>query len=128
MTRGSATARRRSDRLDDLFHALADPTRRRVLARLTLGPAAVTELARPFQMSLPAVSKHLQILERAGLVSRTVDGRVHRLRLTGEPLRQVEVWLDPFRSYWEDTFTRVDEDLAARPSRRLRAPARRRRS
>ena len=105
-------------RLDRLFRALADDTRRRLLSRLTLGPAKVTDLARPFRMSLPAVSKHLRILEEAGLVSRIVDGRVHRMTLTGEPLRQVEVWLDPFRTYWEQTLSDLDEDMSRHPPRR----------
>ena len=85
------------------------------MAQLTAGPAKVTDLARPFRMSLPAVSKHLKILEAAGLVSRSVDGRVHRITLSGEPLRQVEVWLDPYRAYWERTFTALGEDLTRHP-------------
>ncbi len=104
--------------LDRLFHALSDATRRRLLTQLTLGPAKVTDLARPFRMSLPAVSKHLRILEDAGLVSRAVDGRVHRMRLTGEPLHAVEIWLDPFRSYWDQTLRSLGDDLAAHPPRR----------
>jgi DNA-binding transcriptional ArsR family regulator len=97
--------------LDRLFGALADPTRRRLLARLALGPSKVTDLARPFRMSLPAVSKHLKILERAGLVARTVDGRVHRLTLRGRRLEAVEVWLDPFRSYWASTLQGLKRTL-----------------
>lgn len=103
------------DPLDRLFHALADGTRRRLLAQLAVHPAKVTDLARPFRMSLPAVSKHLRILEDAGLISRTIDGRIHRLTLSGEPLRQVEIWLDPFRSYWEEAFTSLGKDLARHP-------------
>ena len=106
---------RRADPLTRLFHALADPTRRRLLNQLTVGSSKVTDLARPFRMSLPAVSKHLRILEDAGLVSRTVDGRVHRLTLTGEPLRQVETWLDPFRAYWESTLAALRADLSRHP-------------
>jgi DNA-binding transcriptional ArsR family regulator len=106
--------------LDALFHALADETRRRLLSRLTLGPAKVTDLARPFRMSLPAVSKHLKILEEAGLISRSVDGRIHRMTLTGEPLRQVEVWLDPFRAYWERTLRALDRDLRSHPQKTRR--------
>lgn len=100
--------------LDRLFGALADPTRRSLLARLTLGPAKVTDLARPYRMSLPAVSKHLRILEESGLVSRQVAGRVHRLTLRGRPLEQVEVWLDPFRSYWAHTLGALKADLEGR--------------
>jgi DNA-binding transcriptional ArsR family regulator len=99
--------------LDRLFRALADPTRRRLLSHLALGPAKVTDLARPFRMSLPAVSKHLKILEEAGLASRAVDGRVHRISLHGESLRPVEVWLDPFRSFWDQALG----DLARDPQR-----------
>ena len=104
-------------RLDLLFHALSDSTRRRLLSRLAVGSAKVTDLARPFDMSLPAVSKHLRILEGAHLVSRTVDGRVHRLALDGEPLAQVEVWLDPFRSFWETQLGDLRDDLEAHPTR-----------
>jgi len=106
------------DPLDRLFHALSDPTRRRLLSRLSLGPAKVTDLAKPFRMSLPAVSKHLKILERAHLVSRSVHGRVHRLALRGAPLEQVEVWLDPFRSFWEGHLSALRDDLEAHPPRR----------
>jgi DNA-binding transcriptional ArsR family regulator len=111
--------------LDRLFHALADTTRRRLLAQLALGPAKVTDLARPFQMSLPAVSKHLRILEEAGLASRTIDGRVHRLRLTGGPLEAAETWLDPFRSFWDQSFRDLRRDLELHPPRRTSRGARR---
>jgi len=109
---------RTEDSLTLLFHALGDATRRRLLSQLALGPEKVTDLARPFRMSLPAVSKHLRILERAGLVSRVVDGRVHRLTLTGEPLKQVEVWLDPFRSYWKQTLGALRDDLRKYPPKK----------
>ncbi len=116
MARRSPTPRiSAEDAVDRLFNALADRTRRSLLARLALGPARVTDLARPFRMSLPAVSKHLKVLEEAGLVSRAVRGRVHRLTLEGRTLRQVEVWLDPFRSYWEDTLRALARDLESRP-------------
>ena len=110
-------ARRRRSRprseeaLDRLFGALADPTRRSLLARLGIGPSTVTELARPYRMSLPAVSKHLKVLEEAGLVARTVRGRVHRIALEGEALEQVEVWLDPFRSYWAAALGRLQRQV-----------------
>jgi len=103
--------------LDLLFHALSDQTRRRLLSRLAVGSAKVTDLAKPFDMSLPAVSKHLRILEEARLVSRRIDGRVHRLALAGAPLAQVEVWLDPFRSFWETSLSGLREDLETHPSR-----------
>ena len=118
--------------LDRLFYALSDRTRRELLSTLTLGPSRVTDLARPFRMSLPAVSKHLRILEEAHLVSRRVDGRVHRLTLRGGTLEEVETWLDPFRAYWESRLSALDRDLethpperehrARRPGRRFRAP------
>lgn len=115
----------RDDPLDRLFSALSDRTRRALLSRLALGPASVTDLARPFRMSLPAVSKHLRILERAHLVSRTVNGRVHRLALRGTPLEEVEVWLDPFRSFWAGHLSAWDRDLEQHPPRRVhRKPVR----
>jgi DNA-binding transcriptional ArsR family regulator len=110
------------DPLDLLFYALSDRTRRSLLSRLALGPANVTDLAQPFRMSLPAVSKHLRVLERAHLVSRTVSGRVHRLTLKGRPLEQVETWLDPFRSYWEGHLASLRRDLELHPPRRRRGP------
>jgi len=108
------------DRLDLLFYALSDPTRRAILSRLVVGPTNVTDLAKPFRMSLPAVSKHLKILEQARLVSRAVDGRVHRLALRGEPLRHVETWLDPFRTYWEVQLGGLRRDLEEHPARARR--------
>jgi DNA-binding transcriptional ArsR family regulator len=89
--------------LDLVFHALSHRTRRALLARLARGPAMVTELARPFHMSLPAVSKHLKVLERAHLVARIVEGRVHRCSLAAEPLKEVEHWLDHYRAFWAGT-------------------------
>lgn len=91
------------DRLDRIFHALAHCTRRALLARLAGGPAMVTELAAPFAMSLPTVSKHLQVLERARLVERAVDGRIHRCSLAAAPLREVEQWLGDYRVFWQAT-------------------------
>jgi DNA-binding transcriptional ArsR family regulator len=87
--------------LDRVFGALADRTRRAILARLTAGEATVGELAEPFAMSRPAVSKHLNVLEAAGLVHRTPDGRVNRCRLDAEPLEAASTWVDRYRSYWE---------------------------
>lgn len=89
------------DQLDLVFHALADRTRRALISRLMRGPAMVTELAGPFSMSLPAVSKHLKVLERAGFISREVDGRVHRCSLEAERLHELEDWLHHYRSFWE---------------------------
>ncbi len=90
-----------TDQLDRTFAALADPTRRAILARLATGEASVTELAEPFEMSLPAVSKHLKVLERAGLVRRRVQGREHVLRLEPGPLREASRWLEHYRTFWD---------------------------
>jgi len=105
--RASALTHHYSDdlegRLDVIFHALANRTRRALLARLAAGPERVTELAQPFDMSLPSVSKHLRVLERAGLLARAIDGRVHRCELNAEALQQVTKWLDHYRVFWGDT-------------------------
>jgi len=89
--------------LDSVFNALGDRTRRALLAKLAHGPAMVTELAEPFRMSLPAVSRHIRVLEKARLVARSVDGRVHRCSLRAEPLEGVERWLNHYRHFWEGT-------------------------
>jgi DNA-binding transcriptional ArsR family regulator len=99
----------RDDRLDDLFGALADRTRRRLLARLARAPASIGELAEPFAMSLPAVSKHIRVLERAGLVVRTVEGRVHTCALDAVKLRDAAAWLDHYRGFWDDTLAALAE-------------------
>ncbi len=98
-TRGSGGV---DDRLDRVFHALANRTRRLMLAQLADGPTMVTELAEPFAMSLPSVSKHLKVLEQAGLVERSVDGRVHHCALATAPLQDVESWLAHYRGFWDD--------------------------
>jgi DNA-binding transcriptional ArsR family regulator len=100
-----------ADRLDRTFGALADPTRRAILARLAKGEASVTELAKPFEMSLPAVSKHLKVLERAGLVSRGRERQWRPARLRATPLREVAAWTDPYRRFWEERYDRLDEYL-----------------
>ncbi|MER7210453.1 metalloregulator ArsR/SmtB family transcription factor [Streptosporangium sp. NPDC000239] len=103
-----------SDRLDATFAALADPTRRAILARLAAGDATVTELAAPFAMSQPAVSKHLRVLERAGLISRGRDAQRRPCRLVAEPLKTATDWLADYRDYWEASYQRLDallEDL-----------------
>jgi DNA-binding transcriptional ArsR family regulator len=99
----SPTENRNEVQLDLVFHALADRTRRALIKRLAEGPLKITDLAEPFEMSLPAVSKHLRVLESAHLVSRTIDGRIHRCALIPEPLARAELWLDRYRSFWEDT-------------------------
>ena len=103
-TRKKTSARQ----LDVVLRAISDQTRRALLARLARGPAMVTELAEPFNMSLPAVSKHLRMLERARLVQRSVNGRVHSFSMAPERLQAVEQWLSHYRPFWEDNL----EDLA----------------
>jgi DNA-binding transcriptional ArsR family regulator len=90
-----------SDMLDAVFSALADPTRRAIVVRLTEGDASVSELARPFDVSLPAVTKHLAVLERAGLLEHHKEGRVRRCRLVGDPMGAAEDWLGSYRRFWE---------------------------
>jgi DNA-binding transcriptional ArsR family regulator len=97
-----------SARLDATFAALADPTRRAILARLATGETSVTELARPFEMSLPAVSKHLKVLERAGLIRRGRDAQWRPCRLEAGPLREVADWIAHYRRFWEERFDRLD--------------------
>ena len=97
-----------ASRLDATFAALADPTRRAILARLTLGDASVTELARPFEMSQPAISKHLKVLEKAGLISRGRDAQRRPCRLEAAPLAEADGWLDAYRQFWEESYERLD--------------------
>jgi DNA-binding transcriptional ArsR family regulator len=97
--------------LDTTFAALADPTRRAILARLAKGEASVTELAEPFAMSQPAVSKHLKVLQRAGLISRGRDAQRRPRRLEGRPLRDATHWLENYRQFWEAQFQRLDDLL-----------------
>jgi DNA-binding transcriptional ArsR family regulator len=99
------------DPLSATFAALADPTRRAILARLSRGEATVTELAEPFDMSMPAISKHLKVLERAGLIERGREAQWRPCRLQAEPLRQVEDWVEQYRAHWEQRFDRLDAYL-----------------
>lgn len=96
------------DPLSATLSALADPTRRAILARLALGETSVTELAEPFQMSLPAVSKHLKVLERAGLIARTREAQWRPCTLQAAPLREVSGWLETYRKFWEARLDRLD--------------------
>jgi DNA-binding transcriptional ArsR family regulator len=96
------------DRLDATFAALADPTRRAILGRLASGQASVTELAEPFAMSQPAISKHLKVLERAGLISRGRDAQRRPCRIEGKPLAGASGWLEGYRRFWEGSFQRLD--------------------
>ena len=100
-----------SNRLDSTFTALADPTRRAILARLASGEATVTELAEPFAMSQPAISKHLKVLERAGLISRGRDAQRRPCRLEAVPLAEATEWLEGYRRFWEGSFQRLDDLL-----------------
>src|SRR5450631_2530975 len=100
-----------NDRLSETFGALADPTRRAILARLASGEASVTELASPFAMSMPAISKHLKVLERANLIGRGRDAQWRPCRLEAAPLRDVADWIDHYRQFWEQSFDRLDDYL-----------------
>jgi DNA-binding transcriptional ArsR family regulator len=100
-----------SDRLSAVFAALADPTRRAILQSLTSGPAGVNELAEPFAMSLPAVSKHLKVLERAGLITRGREAQWRPCRLEAAPLREVADWAQTYKRFWEESFDRLDAYL-----------------
>jgi DNA-binding transcriptional ArsR family regulator len=113
--------RPRADRLDATFAALADPTRRAILTRLASGQASVAELAEPFAMSQPAISKHLKVLERAGLVSRGRDAQRRPRRLEAKPLAEATEWLERYRRFWEGTFQQLDallDELKADAKRR----------
>jgi DNA-binding transcriptional ArsR family regulator len=101
------------DQLSSVFAALADPTRRQILARLTKGDANVAELASPFKISQPAVSKHLKVLEQAGLISRSRKATARLSHLMAGPLREATAWLIDYRTYWEGSFEALDELLAA---------------
>jgi DNA-binding transcriptional ArsR family regulator len=106
--------------LDDTFSALADPTRRRILEDLAGGDRCVTDLARPYAMSLPAVSKHLRVLERAGLIRRRRCGRLHSLKLEAEPMKQAAEWIEEYRRFWEGSLDRLDDylkQLQAKPNK-----------
>jgi DNA-binding transcriptional ArsR family regulator len=100
-----------SDPLSTIFAALADPTRRAILARLAQGEASVTELAEPFAMTLPAISKHLKVLEKAGLIERGREAQWRPCRLQAEPLKQASGWIEQYRQHWEERFERLDAYL-----------------
>jgi DNA-binding transcriptional ArsR family regulator len=121
------------DRLSATFAALADPTRRAILARLTLGETSVTELAAPFAMSLPAVSKHLKVLEHAGLIRRGREAQWRPCRIEIAALKEVDSWLDRYRAFWEQRFDRLDDYLRslqaeAKPKAAESAPTGKKRS
>lgn len=101
-----------ADALSLTFAALADPTRRAILEKLSAGAASVSELAAPFKISLPAVSRHLKVLERAGLIARGRDAQWRPAQLQAEPLKEVSTWVERYRSHWEQSYERLDEYLA----------------
>lgn len=112
-----------SKQLDATFAALADPTRRAILGRLAKGQASVAELAKPFKMSQPAISKHLKVLERAGLISRGLDAQRRPRKLEAAPLKEATDWLEKYRQYWEDAHIRLDallEDMKAKETNKKR--------
>jgi len=115
------------DRLSNTFAALADPTRRAILARLSLGEASVTQLAAPFAMSMPAVSKHLKVLERAGLVARSREAQWRPCKLAAGPLKEVAGWVEHYRRFWEESFDRLDQYLQKLKKERKHARKRRKR-
>ena len=100
-----------TDQLSVTFAALADPTRRAILARLAEGEATVSEIAEPFDMSLPAISKHLKVLERAQLITRSREAQWRPCRLEAEPLKEASDWIAQYRQFWEESFDRLDEYL-----------------
>jgi DNA-binding transcriptional ArsR family regulator len=109
-----------TDRISVTLAALADPTRRAILARLALGETSVTDLAAPFDMSLPAVSKHLKVLERAGLIARGRDAQWRPCRLHAEPLKEVADWIEHYRRFWEQSLDRLESylhELQAKPKK-----------
>ncbi|MCA8915977.1 MAG: winged helix-turn-helix transcriptional regulator [Planctomycetes bacterium] len=99
------------EQLDSVFAALADPTRRAILSRLAQGERSVTELAEPFEMSMPAVSKHLKVLERAGLIERGREAQYRPCKLNADPLKDVAAWVEAYRKHWEESFDRLDDYL-----------------
>ena len=108
-----------SERLSTTFAALSDPTRRAILARLAKGETSVTELAEPFEMSLPAISKHLKVLERAGLIARGREAQWRPCRLEAGPLKDAADWLEHYRRFWEQSFDRLEEYLRELQMRRI---------
>jgi DNA-binding transcriptional ArsR family regulator len=113
-----------SQRLDTTFAALADPTRRAILARLASGEASVTELVKPFAMSQPAISKHLKVLERAGLISRGRDAQRRPCRIEAKPLAEANGWLERYREFWEGSFARLDALLDEMKTKEKKSGAR----
>jgi DNA-binding transcriptional ArsR family regulator len=101
-----------ADQLTTTFAALADPTRRAILSRLSKGERSVSDLAQPFEMTLPAISKHLKVLEKAGLIERSRDAQYRPCKLNAKPLREAAKWVEQYRQFWEERFDRLDDYLA----------------
>ena len=117
-----------SDRLNTTFAALADPTRRAILTRLLLGECSVGELAEPFEMSMPAVSKHLRVLERAGLIAQRRDAQWRRCRINAGPLKEVSDWTERYRQVWEERLDRLDEYVQQLKTKEKKTHGRKQRS
>jgi DNA-binding transcriptional ArsR family regulator len=115
------------DHLSTTFAALADPTRRAILARLAQGETSVKELAHPFSISPPAITKHLKVLERAGLIMRSREAQWRPCRLEAAPLKQVSDWVEPYRSFWEQSFDRLDKLLSKLQAKEKKKHARKKR-
>jgi DNA-binding transcriptional ArsR family regulator len=111
-----------TDHLSSIFSALADPTRRAILAQLAEGDANVAELSAPFTVSQPAISRHLKVLEEAGLISRRRQATARLSHLEGEPLREASDWLNRYREYWDESYDRLDSLLAAMQNKQTNAP------
>ena len=114
-----------SDRLDATFAALADPTRRAILTRLSLGEASVSELAEPFKISQPAISKHLKVLENAGLITRSQDAQRRPRRIEGGPLGEAAAWLEEYRMFWERRYDALDALLGQLQAKPPKSPKKR---
>ena len=111
------------DTLSTTFSALADPTRRAILSKLTVGEASVTELAKPFKMTMPAITKHLKVLERAGLIERGREAQWRPCRLRAKPLKEIGDWVEHYRKFWEQSFDRLDgylKELQAKEKKHVR--------
>lgn len=109
---------RASKRLDEVFSALSDPTRRAIVVRLARGSATVGELAAPFRMTLPAVTKHIKVLERAGLLTREIEGRLHRMRLSGRPMGEASAWIERHRTLWASQLDSLSDYFESRATKR----------
>lgn len=122
-----ANANYQEEHLNRVFRALGDQTRRNLLARLSQGPAMVTELAKPFDMSLPAIGKHIRVLESAGLIERTIDGRVHRCALNAQPLKNADEWLERYQRFWSESLDSLSNFVQSSSGEAMHASAKKNR-